>query len=71
MGHAHQVDISFKEQSEKLCAQSMWNLPQVELAENLPGDRMDKPFANSGAETIEGAIKLAQVLQHEIKTGFR
>ncbi len=65
LGHAHpELTSVLREQSEKLwhCSNLYWNLPQVELAEKLcQATGMDKAFfANSGAETIEGAIKLAR-----------
>jgi 4-aminobutyrate aminotransferase len=68
-GHCHpEVVAAIKDQSEKLLHMSgtdFYYRPQIELAERLakaaPGATPKKVFfANSGAETVEGALKLAR-----------
>ena len=65
LGHAHPVLVdAIKQQAEKLIHVSnlYYSTPQLELAEllceNSCGDRVF--YANSGAETNEAAVKLAQ-----------
>jgi 4-aminobutyrate aminotransferase len=68
-GHCHpEVVAAIKDQSEKLLHMSgtdFYYTPQIELAERLaksaPGSTPKKVFfANSGAEAVEGALKLAR-----------
>ncbi len=68
-GHCHpEVVAAIKDQSEKLLHMSgtdFYYAPQIELAERLakaaPGATPKKVFfANSGAEAVEGALKLAR-----------
>jgi 4-aminobutyrate aminotransferase len=68
-GHCHpEVVAAIKDQSEKLLHMSgtdFYYAPQIELAERLakaaPGSTPKKVFfANSGAEAVEGALKLAR-----------
>lgn len=68
-GHCHpRVVAAIQDQAEKLLHMSgtdFYYAPQIDLAERLaraaPGSTPKKVFfANSGAETIEGALKLAR-----------
>lgn len=68
-GHCHpEVVAAIKDQSENLLHMSgtdFYYTPQIELAERLaksaPGSTPKKVFfANSGAEAVEGALKLAR-----------
>ena len=68
-GHCHpEVVAAIKDQSDKLLHMSgtdFYYTPQIELAERLaksaPGSTPKKVFfANSGAEAVEGALKLAR-----------
>jgi 4-aminobutyrate aminotransferase len=72
-GHCHpEVVAAIKDQAEKLLHMSgtdFYYRPQIELADRLskiaPGPSPKKVFfANSGAETIEGALKLARWHTH-------
>ena len=66
VGHSNKFIVkAVKKQVEKLIQPSnvYYNLPQVELAEKLckiTGFGSKVFFANSGSESIEGAIKLAR-----------
>ncbi len=66
LGHCNpQMVAKIKEQSEKIihCSNYYWTVEQIELAKDLVelscGDKVF--FANSGAESNEGAMKLARI----------
>ena len=74
VGHDHPVLVKqIQEQVTKLIHISNFYLskPQVELSEKLIGlSGLDRVFfANSGAESIEGAIKIARKYAHSIGRG--
>ena len=73
-GHCHpKVVEAAKEQLDKLihCSGVYYSVPQTLLAEKLaqitPGDLKKTFFCNSGAEAVEGAIKLTK--KHALKRG--
>jgi len=68
LGHAHpRVTRAVREQAERLPLSSrvLFNRPMADLAERLaditPGDLQYSFFCNSGAEAVEGALKLARL----------
>jgi 4-aminobutyrate aminotransferase / (S)-3-amino-2-methylpropionate transaminase / 5-aminovalerate transaminase len=75
-GHCHPAVVAAaKEQIEKLihcCSYVYYSRPTADLAEKMaqlaPGPLRKSFFANSGAEAIEGALKLAKLFtgKHEI-----
>jgi 4-aminobutyrate aminotransferase/(S)-3-amino-2-methylpropionate transaminase len=74
VGHCHpRVVAAAKEQLEKLwhCSGLYYTLPMTRLAEKLvtimPGGLNKFFFANSGAEAVEGAVKLAK--KYALKKG--
>jgi 4-aminobutyrate aminotransferase / (S)-3-amino-2-methylpropionate transaminase / 5-aminovalerate transaminase len=82
-GHCHPAVIAAaREQLEKLvhcCSYMYYSQPTADLAEKMaqitPGRLKKSFFANSGAEAIEGALKLAKLYtgKHEVialQTGF-
>lgn len=73
LGHAHPKMIkAMSEQAEKfmICPASYMSEPRVKLAELLTENScLDKAFfCNSGAEAIEGAMKLARLWAHKNKS---
>ncbi|MGQ9459774.1 MAG: aspartate aminotransferase family protein [Candidatus Bathyarchaeaceae archaeon] len=74
IGHCHpKVVKAAKEQLDKLihCSAGYYSVPQTLLAEKLaqimPGNLKKSFFCNSGAEAVEGAIKLAK--KYALKKG--
>lgn len=73
-GHSHpRVVAAVREQAASLAQSSrlLPHLPQAELAERLaavaPGDLQYSFFCNSGAEAVEGAIKLARAATGRVR----